>query len=99
MGFSLALIVMGFLIMLDRMGMGYGLRQGWPWIVVALGVGGLLRNLRSIPGWITAVIGILILYEGRYFIPIRIPPAVKTYFVPILLISLGLFWLWKYKKD
>ena len=39
MGLALALIVMGILILLDRMGMGYGLREGWPWVVIALGVG------------------------------------------------------------
>ena len=36
MGLALALIVMGVLILLDRMGMGYGLREGWPWLVIAL---------------------------------------------------------------
>ena len=32
MGLALALIVMGILILLDRMGTGYGLREGWPWV-------------------------------------------------------------------
>jgi hypothetical protein len=99
MGFSLALIVMGILIMLDRMGTPYGLREGWPWVVVALGAGGLLRNIRSIPGWITTLIGIFILNARYYSIHVKIPGAIKTYFLPILLIGLGLIWLWKYRKD
>jgi len=99
MGFSLALIVMGILIILDRMGTPYGLREGWPWVVVALGAGGLLRNIRSIPGWITTLIGIFILNARYYSIHVKIPGAIKTYFLPILLIGLGLIWLWKYRKD
>ncbi len=99
MGFSLALIAMGILIILDRMGTPYGLREGWPWVVVALGAGGLLRNIRSIPGWITTLIGIFILNARYYSIHVKIPGAIKTYFLPILLIGLGLIWLWKYRKD
>jgi hypothetical protein len=99
MGFSLALIVMGFLVMLDRMGTSYGLREGWPWIVVALGAGGLLKDIRSVPGWVTTLIGIFIL-NGRYYsIHIKFPPAVKTYFLPALLIALGIIWIWRYHKD
>ena len=90
---------MGILIILDRMGTPYGLREGWPWVVVALGAGGLLRNIRSIPGWITTLIGIFILNARYYSIHVKIPGAIKTYFLPILLIGLGLIWLWKYKKD
>ncbi len=100
MGLSLALIVMGILIFLDRMGTAPGLREGWPWIVVALGAGGLLRNLRSIPSWITMLIGILILNIAYSPVQsIKIPAALKTYFMPVLLIALGLVWLWKYKRD
>ena len=40
MALALALIVMGVLIFLDRAGAGYGLREGWPWMVIALGIGG-----------------------------------------------------------
>ena len=47
MGLALALIVMGVLIFLDRLGTGYGLREGWPWLVVALGIGGLFRNSKK----------------------------------------------------
>jgi predicted membrane protein len=99
MGLALALIVMGVLILLDRMGMGYGLREGWPWVVIALGVGGLFRNKRSLPAWITTIIGIFILITRYYSIHIKFPVVVKTYFLPILLIVIGLLWLWKYKKD
>ena len=99
MGFSVALIVMGILIILDRMGTSYGLKEGWPWIVVALGAGGLLRDIKSIPGWITTLIGIFILNARYYSIPLTIPAAIKTYFLPIVLIVLGLVMLWKYKKD
>ena len=70
MGLALALIVMGVLILLDRMGMGYGLREGWPWVVIALGVGGLFRNKKSLPAWITTSIGIFILSVRYYSIHI-----------------------------
>jgi len=99
MGLSLALIVMGILIILDRMGTAYGFREGWPWIVVALGAGGLLRNMKSLPAWITTLIGIFILNASNYPIQIKIPGGIRTYFLPVLLITLGLIWLWKYKKD
>jgi len=99
MGFALALIVMGVLILLDRMGAGYGLREGWPWIVVALGLGGLFRNRKSLAGWITTILGIFILGTRYYSIHISIPAVIKTYFLPILLIVIGLLWLWRYKKD
>jgi predicted membrane protein len=99
MGLALALIVMGMLIFLDRMGAGYGLRQGWPWIVIALGIGGLFRNTKSLAAWITTIIGILILGTRYYSIQISIPMIIKTYFLPVLLILIGLLWLWRYKKD
>lgn len=99
MGFALALIVIGVLILLDRMGMGYGLREGWPWIIIALGIGGLFRNTKSLPAWITTIIGIIILGTRYYSIHIRFPLVVKTYFLPVLLILIGVLWLWKYKKD
>jgi predicted membrane protein len=99
MGLGLALIVIGALIFLDRMGTGYGLREGWPWVVVALGVGGIFRNRRSLAAWITTIIGILILGAKYYSIQFSIPSIIKTYFLPVLLIVIGLLWLWKYRKD
>jgi len=78
MGLGLALVALGLLILLDRMGAGYGLREGWPWIVVALGV---------------------ILGAKYYSLHISIPGVIRTYFLPVLLIVIGLLWLWKYKKD
>jgi amino acid transporter len=99
MSLALALIVMGVLILLDRMGTGYGLREGWPWMVVALGIGALFRNRKSLFAWITTIIGILILGTRYYSIHINIPIVVKTYFLPVLLIVIGLLWLWRHKKD
>lgn len=99
MGFALALIVMGVLIFLDRSGMGYGVREGWPWLVVALGVGSVLKNRRSIMGWITTLIGILILGSKYYSIHLSVPKVVKTYFLPILMVAIGLSWLFRHKKD
>jgi len=99
MGLGLALIVMGALILVDRMGAGYGLREGWPWLVIALGVGGVFRNRKSLPAWITTIIGIFILGAKYYSVHISFPGIIKTYFLPILLIIIGLLWLWKYRKD
>jgi len=99
MGLALALIVMGVLILIDRMGMGYGLREGWPWLVIALGIGSLFRNQRSVAGWITMIIGILILGARYYSIHLSFPTFVKTYFLPVLLIVIGVLWLLKYRKD
>lgn len=99
MGLALALIVMGVLILLDRMGTGYGLREGWPWVVIALGIGGVLRNRKSLPAWITTIIGVLILGARYYSIHISVPAVIKIYFLPILLIVIGLLWLWRYRKD
>jgi len=99
MGFALALIVMGVLILLDRMGTGYGLREGWPWIVIALGTGGLFQNRKSVTAWITTILGIFILGGRYYSIHISIPAVIKIYFLPALLIVIGLLWLWRYKKD
>ena len=99
MGLALALIVMGVLIFLDRLGTGYGLREGWPWLVVVLGIGGILRNRTSVAAWITAVLGILILGAKYYSIQFSIPSIIKTYFLPVLLIVIGLLWLLRHKKD
>ncbi len=99
MGFALALIVIGVLILMDRIGMGYGLREGWPWIIIALGVGGIFRNTKSLPAWITTIIGIFILGTRYYSVHIRFPALVKTYFLPVFLILIGILWMWKYKKD
>jgi predicted membrane protein len=99
MGLGLVLIVIGLLIFIDRMGAGYGLREGWPWVVVALGVGGILRNRKSLAAWITAIIGIFVLGARYYSIHISFPVVFRTYFLPILLIAIGLIWLWKYRKD
>jgi hypothetical protein len=99
MGLALALIVMGVLLFMDRMGTAYGLREGWPWIVIALGVGGLLKNIRSFAGWLTTVIGIFILGTKYYSIHITVPGFVKTFFLPILLILVGILWLVRHKKD
>ncbi len=101
MGFSLALIVVGFLILMDRTGASYGLKEGWPWVVIAFGAGGLLRNIRSIPAWVTTLIGIFLLNMnvGYHPVHVRLPTAIRTYYLPILLICLGLLWLWKRKRD
>jgi predicted membrane protein len=99
MGLALALIVMGVLIFLDRMGTGYGLREGWPWMMVALGVGGLFHNRKSLAAWITTVIGFLILGAKYYSIHLSIPGIIRRYFLPILLIVIGLLWMWRHKKD
>ncbi len=99
MGLALALIVMGVLILLDRMGAGYGLKEGWPWLVVALGLGGLLRNSKSVAAWGTTIIGILILGARYYSIHLSVPVFVKAYFLPVLLIVIGFIWLLKYRKD
>jgi hypothetical protein len=87
------------LILFDRMGSGYGLREGWPWVVIALGVGTLFRNSRSVAGWVTTVVGILILGSRYYSIHLSIPVFVKTFFLPVLLIVIGFLWLLKYRKD
>jgi predicted membrane protein len=99
MGLALALIVMGVLIFLDRLGTGYGLREGWPWLVIALGIGGLFRKSKSVSAWVTTIIGILILGAKYYSIQFSIPSIIKTYFLPVLLIVIGLLWLWRFKKD
>jgi predicted membrane protein len=99
MGLALVLIVMGVLIFLDRMGTGYGLREGWPWMVVALGLGGIFQNRKSLAAWITMIIGIFILGARYYSIHISIPVVIRTYFLPILLIIVGLLWMWRHKKD
>src|SRR3990172_7335285 len=99
MGLGLVLIVLGVLILLDRMGAGYGLREGWPWMVVALGVGGLMRNSKSLAAWITTLIGIFIVGAKYYSINISVPGLVKAYLLPVLLILIGILWLWRYKKD
>lgn len=99
MGLGLGLIVMGSLIFLDRMGAGYGLREGWPWIVVALGAGGVFQNRKSIAAWVTMVIGILIVGGKYYSIHIPVPRVMKLYFLPVLLMIIGLFWVLRHKKD
>jgi len=99
MGFALALMAMGILIFLDRMGVGYGLREGWPWLVIALGIGGLFQNRKSFTAWMTTLVGIFILGSKYYSIHISVPRVVKTYFLPILLIVIGFLWLLRYKKD
>jgi|MudIll2142460700_1097286.scaffolds.fasta_scaffold37409_3 uncharacterized membrane protein (UPF0136 family) len=99
MGLALALIVLGILTLMDQMGKHYGFKEGWPWIIVALGVGRLYRNTRSIPGWITTLLGILILGAKYYTLNIRFPNVLKLYFIPVVLIVLGLIWLCFYRKD
>jgi hypothetical protein len=99
MGQGLALIVMGVLIFLDRLGTGYGLREGWPWMVIVLGAGGIFRNRRSVVAWITTIIGIMILGGKYYSIHFSVPAVIRIYFLPILLIIIGLLWLLRHKKD
>ena len=99
MGLGLGLIVMGVLIFLDRVGAGYGLREGWPWMVIALGIGGIFRNTKSLAAWVTAIIGIFILGAKYYSIHFSFPGAIRMFFVPILLIVIGLLWVFRYKKD
>jgi hypothetical protein len=99
MGLALALIVVGILTLMEQMGKHYGFREGWPWIIVALGVGRLYRNTRSIPGWITTIFGVLILGTKYYTVNIRFPDVLKLYFIPTVLIVLGLIWLCLYRKD
>jgi len=98
MGSALALIAIGVLIFLDRMGTGYGLREGWPWMIIALGIGGLVQNKKSLAAWITTIMESLswgkILFHSYFD-----PGVIKTYFLPLLVIVIGLLWLWRYKKD
>ena len=99
MGLSLALIVLGVLVLVDRMGMHYGIKEGWPWVIVALGLGGLHKNTRSAASWITLVLGVFILGAKYYSVHIQLPAVMKTYLVPVLLIAIGLLCLWKFKND
>lgn len=99
MGLALALIAMGVLIFLDRMGTGYGLREGWPWLVIVLGLGGIIQSRKSVSAWVTMILGIFILGAKYYSIHISIPTVIKTYFLPLLLIIIGLLWLWRHEKD
>jgi hypothetical protein len=99
MGLALALIVMGVLIFLDRMGAGYGLREGWPWLVIALGIGGIFRNKKSMAAWVTTIMGIFILGGRYYSIHVSFPGFIRTYFLPVLLIAIGFLWLLRHKKD
>jgi len=99
MGLGLALIVMGLLIFLDRIGTGYGLREGWPWMVLALGIGSILQNSKSLAAWFTTVIGVFILGARYYSIHISFPSAIKTFFLPVVLIAVGIFWILRRKKD
>jgi hypothetical protein len=99
MGLGLALIVMGLLILLDRIGAAYGLREGWPWIVLALGIGSIVQNSKSLSAWFTAVIGIFILGARYYSIHISFPSALKTFLLPVVLIAVGLLWILRRKKD
>ena len=99
MGLALALTVMGVLIFLERMGTGYGLREGWPWMVIALGIGGILHNRKSLAAWVTTIVGVFILGAKYYSIHLSIPVVIRTYFLPIVLIIIGLFWMWRHKKD
>ena len=96
---ALVLIVMGVLILLERMGTGYSLREGWPWIVIVLGVGGIIRKGRSLAAWITTILGAFILGAKYYSVHISVPAMIKTYLLPVLLLLVGLLWLWRYKKD
>jgi hypothetical protein len=99
MGLALVLIVMGVLILMDRMGMGYGLKEGWPWMVIALGIGGLFRNIKSVAAWIATIVGICIVGTKYYSVNISVPAVIKSYFLPVLLIVIGVLWLIRYKKD
>ncbi len=99
MGYALALVVLGSLIMLDKMGAGYGVKEGWPLVVIALGLGGVLRNIKSIFAWLTMILGVLMLSTKFYTIQIKLPALVKTYFGPIVLIVIGLLWLFIYRRD
>jgi hypothetical protein len=99
MGFALVLLVMGVLILMDRMGTGYGLKEGWPWIVVAVGIGGLFRNIKSVAAWIATIVGVCIVGAKYYSINISVPAAIKSYFLPVLLIVVGILWLIRHKKD
>ena len=99
MSLGLAIVVIGVLILMNRMDMGYGLKEGWAWILVALGVGGIFRNSKSLPAWVTAIIGVLILGAKYYTLHFSIPDVVRTYFMPALLILVGLLWIWKYRSE
>ena len=99
MGLALVLIVLGILIFMERMGIGYGIREGWPWMVVALGFGGLLRKTKSLAAWITILIGIFILATKYYSMDIQVPHPIKAYLLPVILIVVGLLWLYRHKRD
>ncbi len=99
MGFALVLLVMGVLILMDRMGMGYGLKEGWPWIVVAVGIGGLFRNIKSLGAWIATIVGVCIVGAKYYSLNLSVPAVIKSYFLPVLLIVIGVLWLIRHKKD
>jgi hypothetical protein len=68
-------------------------------MVIALGVGGIFRNRKSLAAWLTTIIGIFGLGTRYYSIHISIPAIIKTYLLPVLLILVGLVWIWRHKKD
>jgi len=99
MTLAFTLFVMGVLLLMDRMGIGYGLREGWYWLIIALGIGHLFQNGWSFTGLSTMMIGLLILGNQYYSMHFSVPYFVKTYFLPVLLIMLGLLWCRKYRKN
>jgi hypothetical protein len=52
-----------------------------------------------VAGWVTTIVGILILGSRFYSIHLSIPAFVKAYFLPVLLIVIGILWLLKYRKE
>jgi hypothetical protein len=52
-----------------------------------------------VTGWLATIIGGLIVGSKYYSIHVGLDPTVKTFFVPVLLILIGVICLWKFTKD
>jgi hypothetical protein len=56
----------------------------------------LLENTKEIHSTLTSLNQQNREYYSLHF---SIPGVIRTYFLPVLLIVIGLLWLWKYQKD
>ncbi len=84
---GLILITLGCLITLNNMDL-YGFDKSWPILLLVIALAMLMQKVKDIGGWLILVVGIVFLLIKNWGLNLH---EIGTYFLPVILIILGLY--------
>lgn len=91
---GLLLIALGILILLNSLEW-VGFNKSWPVLLIVIAIATLAQNVRDGIGWFIGAVGIVFLVIKNWYVQIG---DLTKYALPLLLIILGTYMLYRRKK-